>query len=63
MLNLSELDFIADDEVVDDEADPAEGEDCDAEDELPEDVEFGLLEDVNNAPDRGDEADDVNDSS
>ena len=53
------LDPFADDEVVDQEADPAGGEDGDGQDDLPEEVELGLLENVDNTPDGGDDTDDV----
>ena len=56
------LDLVADEEVVNKESDPAECEDGDGQDDLPKEVEFGLLEDVEYAPDCGDEADYINDS-
>ena len=54
-------DPLADDEVVGEDADPAGGEDGDGEDDLPEEVELGFLEDVDYAPDSDDDANDVKD--
>ena len=56
------LDLVADQEVVHQEADPAEGDDGDGEEYLEEGLELVVLEDVEHAPDGGDDAEDVNDS-
>ena len=56
------LDLVADQEIVDQEAHPAEGQDGDGEEHLEEGLEFVVLEDVEHAPDSGDDAGDPNDS-
>ena len=57
------LDLVADQEVVNQEADPAEGHDGDGEEHLEKGFELVVLEDVEHAPNGGDDAGDVNDSS
>ena len=57
------LDLVADQEVVNQEADPAEGHDGDGEENLEDGLQFVVFEDVKHAPDRSDDAGDVNDSS
>ena len=55
------LDPVADEEIVNKKSDPAECEYCDSQDDLPEKVEFGLLENVDDAPDGCDQTDYIND--
>ena len=57
------LDPVSDNKVVDEEADPAGGEDCYAKDDLPKKIELVVLENVKNAPDGGDNTDNVNNAS
>ena len=56
------LDLVPDQEVVHQEADPAEGQDGDGEEHLEEGLEFVVLEDVEHAPNSGDDAGNPNDS-
>ena len=55
------LDLVADQEVVNQEADPAEGHDGDGEEYLEKGFELVVLEDVKHAPDRSDDAGDADD--
>ena len=57
------LDLVADQEVVHQEADPAESHDGDGQEDLVEGLELVVLEDVEHAPHGGDDAQDVNDGS
>ena len=58
----AELDLVANQDVVHQEADPAEGHDGDGEENLEDGLQFVVFEDVEHAPDCGDDAGDVNDS-
>ena len=55
------LDLVADQEVVHQEADPAERHDGDRQEDFEEGLDLVVLEDVEHAPHGGDDAQDVND--
>lgn len=57
------LDSVSDNEIVDQETDPAGGEDCYAEDDFPKKIELVVLEDVQYTPNGGDNTDNVNNAS
>jgi hypothetical protein len=57
------LDPVSDEEVVNKKSNPAGGEYCDDEHDLPEEAEFVLLKDVQYAPDGCDDTDNVNNST
>ena len=56
------LDPVADKEVVDDDAEPAGSEDGDRNEDADDNVEVLLLEDIQHAPDGGDDTQNVNNS-
>jgi hypothetical protein len=55
------LNPVSDNEIIHDESEPAEGKDCDREENLADKSEFGFLEDVEDAPDGNDETKPIND--
>ena len=56
-------DPVADDQVIDYEANPARGEDGYGENDLPEKIQFVVLENVQHAPYCGNDTEDVNNTS
>ena len=55
------LNLVPEEEIVHDEADPAESQDGNRQKYLADDTEFGLLEDVKDTPNGDNDTKDVND--